>query len=297
MKLDLKHKQTNKQTLSVVTKIIQVNYISHRAPAGSVVSPASCQYRRREGQSHRSSSISGADDRDPEPSSAPWRGFNSMCPPDGMFKAWSSTSAVESARRIDFHLSMRYAEWPHRRVVTQKNTRWRSSSTEWDSSPTRRWAGRSHKRRPVCYVSSSGIGFQAFSLRSAALICNRALTVSVGHSCSVNVGLIDCAQRGGAYPHTDAEGADVVPKEAGAAAHWGGGRGCQGTITRGHWHVCQLCQSHAYERGHVSYSIWGILYWKTYIQIVFWAKIFPGAVFISVLSRAFEFLGDFSFNH
>lgn len=145
-----------------------------------------------------------------------------MCPPNGMFKGWSLSSAVESARRIDFHLSMRYAEWPHRRVVTQKNTRWRSSSTEWDSSPTRRWAGRSHKRRPVCYVSSSGIGFQSFSLcRSAALICNRALTVSVGHSCSVNVGLIDCAQRGGAYPHTDAEGADVVPKEAGAAAHWG----------------------------------------------------------------------------
>lgn len=41
----------------------------------------------------------------------------------------------------------------------------------------------------------------------------------------MNVGLIDCAQRGGAYPHTDAEGADVVPKEAGAAAHWGGVRG------------------------------------------------------------------------
>lgn len=41
----------------------------------------------------------------------------------------------------------------------------------------------------------------------------------------MNVGLIDCAQRGGAYPHTDAEGADVVPKEAGAVPHCGGVRG------------------------------------------------------------------------
>ncbi len=58
-------------------------------------------------------------------------------PSNWMFKDWTSSPAV------DFILSMRYAERLYRPVVTQKNTRWRSSSTEWDSSPTKQWAGKS----------------------------------------------------------------------------------------------------------------------------------------------------------
>lgn len=94
-----------------------------------------------------------------------------------------------------------------------KNARWRSSSTEWDSSPTKQWAGRiNHKTfiTPSCERPALISQLKADILLSLSWIdSHKALAVSVGHICSC---VIDWVQQGGADPHTDEEAADTVPR-------------------------------------------------------------------------------------
>lgn len=96
---------------------------------------------------------------------------------------------------------MRYVKWLDRPVVTQKHTRWRSSSTEWDSWPTKQWAGKSRNceenvhhvapnsgRNDGCRVSTVSTlsftkwGFCLWFARSDNCQCG-------GHSCCVNAGV------------------------------------------------------------------------------------------------------------
>lgn len=147
-----------------------------------------------------------------------WGGFSVSDPRTWMF--WNRTSSPAVDHRSDFILSMRYVKRLDRPVVAHKHTRWRSSSTEWDSWPTKQWAGKSRHRegtsamqgcdpRPERWLSC--VDWRASLLcRSGPLSC---VAVEVTVAAWMR-GFIDWAQQGGAYPQTD---------------RWGGsGRGTQG---------------------------------------------------------------------
>lgn len=126
--------------------------------------------------------------------------------------------AHTAARTPDFILSMRSARRLYGAVATQKNTRWRSSSTEWGSSPTKQWAGKagSGDTRPrgasesfSGRLSEAAVGTATGLFRSAGWVYTGG--VRAGHTCSW---MTDGAERGGG-PCTDEDGTQEA-----AADHW-----------------------------------------------------------------------------